>query len=76
MEYAKNDSTLLEDMQIERETLTKVWEDYRDTITHWYYGHYHQTNMQHIDNVLFKLLDVGEIVMHYNYDNDSVEDCS
>lgn len=76
MEYAKNDSTLLEDMQIERETLTKVWEDYKDTITHWYYGHYHQTNMQHIDNVWFKLLGIGEIVMHYNYDNDSVEDCS
>lgn len=76
MEYAKNDPTLLDDIQTERETLTKVWEDYKDTITHWYYGHYHANNMQCIDNVWFKLLGVGEIVRHYTDDNDSFENCS
>ena len=74
MEYAKNDENLLADIQTERETLDKVWEDYKSTLTNWYYGHYHSNNSQVIDNVMFRLLDVGEIVRHY--DNDSIEDCS
>lgn len=70
MDYATLDSTLLEDIQKERSTLELVYNDYQDTITHWYYGHYHQSNMQNINGVCFKLLGIGELCRHINDDND------
>ena len=68
--YAENDETLLQDIEIERTTLDKVYEDYKDTITHWYYGHYHSSMMQMINGCMFKLLDIEEICRHVSdYNN-------
>lgn len=64
LRFAENDSTLLEDIQTERETLSKVYEDYKDTITHWYYGHYHASKVEKINGCIFRLLDIGEFSRH------------
>ena len=50
------------------QVLDKVYEDYKDTLTHWYYGHFHQSNMETINGVMFKLLNIGEICRHVNSD--------
>lgn len=67
--FAKYDDKLLDDIAKERAILTKVYHDYKDTVTHWYYGHYHQSNYQQIDNCAFKLLDIGELCQHVTDDN-------
>lgn len=64
MEYAQYDETLLEDIQKERETLDLIYNDYKDEITHWYYGHFHQSMFQEINNIKFRLLDIGELIQH------------
>lgn len=66
--YAEYDSKLIEDITKERQILDKVYEDYKDTLTHWYYGHFHQSNMETINGVMFKLLNIGEICRHVNSD--------
>ena len=68
-DFAENDSTLITDVINERQTLDIIWSDYKSDITHWYYGHYHSTQYQVIDGVVFKLLDISEIVRHVT-DND------
>ncbi len=68
-DFAQADPTLISDVINERLVLDKVWDDYKSDITHWYYGHYHSTQYQVIDKVVFKLLDISEIVRHVT-DND------
>ena len=50
----------------------QVYEDYKDEVTHWYYGHFHKSQMQTINNTMFKLLNIGEIVRHYSDDNNTL----
>ena len=65
--WARRDSSLLADMDIERNTLDKVYEDYKDTVKYWYYGHFHQSNVEFINNCKFTLLNIEEIKLHeYN----------
>lgn len=67
--YADYDSTLLEDIDKERSTLDLVYNDYKDEITHWYYGHFHASQRQIINNINFTLLNIAEVVLHYVDDN-------
>ena len=69
LRYAENDETLLQDIEIERTTLDKIYDDYKDTITYWYYGHYHSSMMQMINGCMFRLLDIEEICRHVSDDN-------
>lgn len=71
-EYAKYDPSLIKDIETERSILNKVFEDYKDQITHWYYGHFHQSNIQIIDNITFKLLNIGEICRHVIPSNNDI----
>lgn len=64
LRFAENDPTLLDDIQKEREILDKVYDDYKDTITHWYYGHYHASKIEEINGCIFRLLDIGEFSRH------------
>ena len=54
-DFAAYDSKLLEDIDRERAVLDQVYEDYKDEVTHWYYGHFHKSQMQTINNTMFKL---------------------
>lgn len=64
------DPELEADMRVERETLDKVYEDYKDTITHWYYGHFHQSQTQFIDGKMFRCCNIGELVPYFDNTDD------
>lgn len=70
LQYAELDKNLLQDLDEERKLLDKVYEDYKDTLTHWYYGHFHSSNMQTINCCIFKLLNIDEICRHVTDDYD------
>lgn len=71
-EFAQYDRNLLKDIEKERLTMDRIYNDYKDTITHWYYGHFHKSQMQTINNTMFKLLNIGEICRHYVPDNNNL----
>ena len=65
LQWAIGDESLLADVQRERETMDTIYETLKancDTIAHWYYGHFHQSWLSPIDGVLFKMLDIMELV--------------
>lgn len=66
--YAELDPDLLEDLDNERKLLDKVYDDYQNTLSNWYYGHFHSSNMQFINNCMFKLLSINEICRHVTDD--------
>lgn len=70
MRFAEYDDKLLDDITKERTILSKIYDDYSDTLTHWYYGHFHQSHTCRMNNVVFKLLDIEEICRHVTDDND------
>lgn len=71
-DFAAYDSELLNDIDNERAVLDRVYEDYKNEVTHWYYGHFHKNQMQTINNTMFKLLNIGEIVRHYSDNNNTL----
>ena len=63
-EYSKIDPNLLEDITEERKILDDIYNDYKDDVKYWYYGHFHKKNFQKIGNTLFTLLDITEVSKH------------
>lgn len=63
--YAKDDPTLIQELDEERELMNRVYEDYKDTLTHWYYGHYHVNYIEVINGVKFTLLGCEKFSQHY-----------
>lgn len=72
LQWAEYDKELLSDLDKERAVFDKVYEDYKDTVTHWYYGHFHKSNFEVINNTSFRLLDIGEIYQHVTDDHYSL----
>lgn len=72
LDWAKYDDQLLSDLDKEREVFDLVYEDYKDTVTHWYYGHFHKSNSEIINNTNFRLLNIGELYHHVTDDNYSL----
>lgn len=70
-EFAQYDPDLLKDIEQERATMDMIYNDYKDEVTHWYYGHFHKNNMQTINKTCFKLLNIGEICRHYASTDDN-----
>lgn len=71
--YAQYDQELLTDIEKERSILDKVYTDYKNTITHWYYGHFHQSHTEIINNICFKLLNINEVCKYYaTSDNNNI----
>lgn len=63
-QWAANDVHLLEDVQKEREIMDAIQEKMKTThqpISHWFYGHFHQSWHSSIEGVLFKMLDIMEL---------------
>lgn len=61
--WSLGDDTLLEDVDNERSTMDKIYKKLRSDghpISHWYYGHFHQSWHSEIEGVLFKMLDIME----------------
>ena len=63
MQYASSDEALLDDVRTERETMDALYHHLlhdAHPLTHWYYGHFHQSWNCAIDEVMFSMLDVME----------------
>lgn len=69
--WAEQDDTLLKDLDKERKTMDTIYEDYKDTIKYWYYGHFHDSKTEVINQVVFKLLGINEFVEH-GRDNNNI----
>lgn len=72
LKWAEYDDKLLADIDKERSTLDLVYNDYKDTVTHWYYGHFHKSNCEIINNTTFRLLNIDELFLHVTDDNYSL----
>lgn len=56
------DSKLKEDLTVERFWVNQLYADFKDFgLKRWYYGHYHDTYLEIIDDVRFKLLNINEL---------------
>ena len=64
-DFAAYDSELLNDIDNERAVLDRVYEDYKNEVTHWYYGHFHQSWHSAIDGILYQMLDIMEFSQVY-----------
>ena len=71
-QFAQSDPKLLEDLDNERKLLDCIYDDYKDDVTHWYYGHFHKSQMQLINKTTFKLLNIAEICRHVSSDNNDL----
>ena len=60
--WAVKDPELMQDIQEERSTMDAIYECLKGhSITHWYYGHFHQSWHSPIEGVFFKMLDIMEL---------------
>lgn len=67
-QWAENDPLLLDDMQSERETMDTLLDRLKTDnhpISHWYYGHFHQSWHSCIDGILYQMLDIMEFSQIY-----------
>ena len=63
MGWAQRDPTLLEDSEQERATMDRIFDalfEAGQPLTHWYYGHFHQSWSSTIYGILFSMLDIME----------------
>lgn len=63
MHFAASDASLLDDVRAERETMDALFDRLKHDahpLTHWFYGHFHQSWHSVIDDVMFSMLDVME----------------
>lgn len=61
--WAARDSDLLADCAKERETMDRIYAHLKSAahpVSHWYYGHFHQSWCSEIDGILFSMLDILE----------------
>lgn len=61
--WCLKDENLMEDVNVERATMDQLYQCLKDAnhpISHWCYGHFHQSWHQNINGTFFKLLDILE----------------
>ena len=62
--YAYNDDNLIYDVNNERlvmDEIHNILKGQNQPITHWCYGHFHQSHHTFIDGIMFKMLDIMEL---------------
>lgn len=64
--YAKNDKELKNDLNTERQGLSKMLSILKEksNIKSWYYGHFHSNHRENIDGIEFILVDCSELIEH------------
>ena len=61
-QWAVEDLELLSDVQQERNTIDELYNNLdKSTVTHWCYGHFHQSWHSSINGTLYKMLDIMEL---------------
>ena len=59
-----SDPELFGDLDKERDIMDQIYSElikYNHQLERWYYGHFHESTTTHIDNVIFKMLDIEEM---------------
>ena len=52
----------MQDIRLERSVMDEIYNALKDhPITHWCYGHFHQSWHSTIDGIFFKMLDIMEL---------------
>ena len=62
-EWAELDPDILADCAKERETMDQILSHLKSAghpLSHWYYGHFHQSWNSEIEGILFSMLDIME----------------
>lgn len=62
-EELKIGNNLKRELSTERREITKLAEEigiYQKSVTHWFYGHFHTSKTEIIDNITYKLLNINE----------------
>ena len=62
-DWAARDAELMADCEKERNTMDRLFEHLKTAghpMSHWYYGHFHQSWNAEVDGVLFSMLDILE----------------
>ena len=74
-QFAKDDPKLYEDLKIERDLVTKMWEILKEKnkIDYWFYGHFHTNWTNRFGDTNYKLLDVNEMFTYPNPDDYDIE---
>lgn len=70
LSWAKQDENLLANIEEERQMMCKVFDDYKETLRYWYYGHFHDSKYEIIKEINFRLLNIEEFIEHGRYSND------
>ena len=63
LSFAASDDSLMEDVEAEREAMTDLYNRLvhdAHPLSHWFYGHFHQSWHNSIESVLFTMLDIME----------------
>lgn len=63
--FAQSDETLMEDVENERKVMDKIHTYLKQNgqpLSHWFYGHFHQSWHSDIDGCLFNMLDIMELM--------------
>ena len=58
------DPELFDDLDKERSIMDQIYSElikYNHPLERWYYGHFHESATTHIDNAIFKMLDIEEM---------------
>ena len=66
--WAINDSKLLADCKMEREQMDMLFAHLKrdkHSVTHWFYGHFHQSWHGEYDGIRFRMLDIMELCPSY-----------
>ena len=64
LSWAANDAELITDVEQERKVMDAIYTHLKQAghpVTHWCYGHYHQSWHSSIEGILFKMLDIMEL---------------
>jgi hypothetical protein len=60
--WIKYDPDLVSDLDHERSIMDEIYASVKpSSVTHWCYGHFHQSWHSNIDVILFKMLDIMEL---------------
>lgn len=66
--WTKSDASLLADVDSERATMDELYKRLmkdNHPVTHWYYGHFHQSWHCSFDSIIFRMLDIMEFCQIY-----------
>jgi len=63
-EFYRDDVNLEQELKDERLLCNGIFDIFSHTVTHWYYGHFHNSIISNYENVKYRCLDIMELYQH------------